>query len=63
MVGGGEKWFLFVLNTADNRAVYSYVNEYDSLETEKIRRLDRQSKWHCSGLGKLWIRQALDSTT
>lgn len=38
MVGGGEKWFLFVLNTVDATAVSSYVNEDDSLETEIIRR-------------------------
>lgn len=43
MVGGGEKWFLFVLNTADTRAVSSYVKEDDSLEIGKIRRRDSPS--------------------
>lgn len=43
MVGGGEKWFLFVLNTVDMTAVSSYVNEDDSLETEIIRGKDSPS--------------------
>lgn len=43
VVGGGEKWFLFVLNTVAMRAVSSYVNEDDSLEIEMIRRRDSPS--------------------